>query len=229
MIKKYILAIGISLLPGTDILAQEEDDPIERMNNIKLEGKYYTGEATAPTAQTAEEMAKMMLTTRLEERNATHLLPFMKRIEIKRGDMTMMFVYVAKDAAKGADKPVAPRKTEKTPPQKTEAIPPVNTETYVPKGEKAVSVIDQLLQAQTYTAAETILRQAQQECPTLKYGKPANMSDTDDCYLIMVDQEWNVAGIISPKTADGRKDMKTQQVVTSKDYPKCAVICVKLK
>lgn len=61
MIRKYLFALFIMVLPNIGVFAQEEDDPVEKMNNIKLEGTYYTGEATAATAQEAEELAKLML------------------------------------------------------------------------------------------------------------------------------------------------------------------------
>ena len=217
MIRRYLFALFILVLPNIGVFAQEEDDPIEKMNNIKLEGTYYTGEATAATAQEAEELATFMLMENLDGKNVNHLTSQLKKIEIKRGDMTMMFVYVKKEATKEVKKPApaaAPKKT---------------FENYTPNTEKASSVIDQLLESQTYTAVETILKHAQYDNTAIKYGKPKDMTNIDDCYLIMIDQEWNVAGIISPKTDSGRKDMKTKQLVSSKDYPKCAVICLKIK
>ena len=217
MIRRYLFALFILVLPNIGVFAQEEDDPIEKMNNIKLEGTYYTGEATAATAQEAEELAKFMLMENLDGKNVNDLTSQLKKIEIKRGDMTMMFVYVKKEATKEVKKPApapAPKKT---------------FENYTPNTEKASSVIDQLLESQTYTAVETILKHAPYDNPTIKYGKPKDMTNIDECYLIMIDQEWNVAGIISPKTDSGRKDMKTKLLVSSKDYPKCAVICLKIK
>lgn len=217
MIRRFVFALFIMLMPNMVVFAQEEDDPIEKVNNIKLEGTYYTGEATATTAQEAEEMAIMMLMENLDGKNVDDLKSKLKKIEIKRGDMTMMFVYVEKGTAKEVKKP-----SLATTPKKT-------FENYTPNTEKATSVIDLLLESQTYTAVETILKHAQYDNPAIKYGKPKDMANTDDCYLIMIDQEWNVAGIISPKTDMGRKDMKTNQVVSSKDYPKCAVICLEIK
>ena len=218
MMRRYLCAFWILVLSHTGVVAQDVDDPVERMNNIKLGGNYYTGEATASSVQEAEEMAKMMLQENMEGKNVKDLQSQLKRIEIKRGDMTMMFLYVAKDAVTEVSKPVvAPHVQQK------EVV------NYTPHTEIKHAVIEQLLQSQTYTAAETILKHAQYDNPAIKFGKPADMTNTDDCYLIMVDREWNVAGIISPKTAAGRKDMKTNQVVSSKDYLNCAVICLKLK
>lgn len=223
MIRRYLFALFIMLLPNIGVFAQEDDDPIEKMNNIKLEGTYYTGEATATIAQEAEELAKLMLMENLDGKNVDDLKSQLKKIEIKRGDMTMMFVYLPKNAKKEVKKPTpAPARTPT--PKKTKTF-----ENYTPNTEKALSVIDQLLESQTYTAVETIIRHAQYDNPAIKYGKPKDMANTDECYLIMIDQEWNVAGIISPKTDMGRKDLKTNQVVSSKDYPKCAVICLKIK
>ena len=223
MIRRYLFALFIMLLPNIGVFAQEDDDPIEKMNNIKLEGTYYTGEATAATAQEAEELAKLMLMENLDGKNVDDLKSQLKKIEIKRGDMTMMFVYLPKNAKKEVTKTTpAPARTPA--PKKTKTF-----ENYTPNTEKALSVIDQLLESQTYTAVETIIRHAQYDNPAIKYGKPKDMANTDECYLIMIDQEWNVAGIISPKTDMGRKDLKTNQVVSSKDYPKCAVICLKIK
>lgn len=221
MIRRYLFALFIMLLPNIGVFAQEDDDPIEKMNNIKLEGTYYTGEATAATAQEAEELAKLMLMENLDGKNVDDQKSQLKKIEIKRGDMTMVFVYLPKNAKKEVKKPTpVPTPT----PKKTKTF-----ENYTPNTEKALSVIDQLLESQTYTAVETIIRHAQYDNPAIKYGKPKDMANTDECYLIMIDQEWNVAGIISPKTDMGRKDLKTNQVVSSKDYPKCAVICLKIK
>lgn len=223
MIRRYLFALFIMLLPNIGVFAQEDDDPIEKMNNIKLEGTYYTGEATATTAQEAEELAKLMLMENLDGKNVDDLKSQLKKIEIKRGNMTMMFVYLPKNAKKEVTKTTpAPALTPS--PKKTKTF-----ENYTPNTEKALSVIDQLLESQTYTAVETIIRHAQYDNPAIKYGKPKDMANTDECYLIMIDQEWNVAGIISPKTDMGRKDLKTNQVVSSKDYPKCAVICLKIK
>lgn len=219
MIRRYLFALFIVLLPNIGVFAQEEDDPIEKMNNIKLEGTYYTGEATAATAQEAEEMAILILIENLDGKNVDNLKSQLKKIEIKRGDMTMMFVYIPK---------IAKKEVKKTTPAPT-PTPKKTFENYTPNTEKETSVIDQLLESQTYTAVETILKHAQYDNPAIKYGKPKEMANTDECYLIMIDQEWNVAGIISPKTDMGRKDLKTNQVVSSKDYPKCAVICLKIK
>ena len=218
MMRRYLCAFWTLVLSHTGVVAQDVDDPVERMNNIKLGGNYYTGEATASSVQEAEEMAKMMLQENMEGKNVKDLQSQLKRIEIKRGDMTMMFLYVAKDAVTEVSKPaVTPHVQQK------EVV------NYTPHTEIRHAVIEQLLQSQTYTAAETILKHDQYDNPAIKFGKPADMTNTDDCYLIMVDREWNVAGIISPKTAAGRKDMKTNQVVSSKDYLNCAVICLKLK
>lgn len=100
MIRRYLFALFIMLLPNIGVFAQEDDDPIEKMNNIKLEGTYYTGEATATTAQEAEELAKLMLMENLDGKNVDDLKSQLKKIEIKRGDMTMMFVYLPKNAKK---------------------------------------------------------------------------------------------------------------------------------
>ena len=169
MIRRYLFALFILVLPNIGVFAQEEDDPVEKMNNIKLEGTYYTGEATAATAQEAEELAKLMLMENIDGKNVDDLKSQLKKIEIKRGDMTMMFVYVKKEATKEVKKPAlapAPKKT---------------FENYTPNTEKASSVIDQLLESQTYTAVETILKHAQYDNPAIKYGKPTDMTITDDC------------------------------------------------
>ena len=112
MIRRYLFALFILVLPNIGVFAQEEDELVEKMNNIKLEGTYYTGEATAATAQEAEELAKLMLTESMDGKNVDDLKSQMKKIEIKRGDMTMMFVYVKKEATKEVKKPApapAPR------------------------------------------------------------------------------------------------------------------------
>ena len=82
MIRRYLFALFILVLPNIGVFAQEEDDPVEKMNNIKLEGTYYTGEATAATAQEAEELAKLMLTENMDGKNVDDLKSQMKKMRI---------------------------------------------------------------------------------------------------------------------------------------------------
>lgn len=222
MMSKYLLGIvTFCWFPFSGISAQENNNPVDIMNSIKLEGKHYTSEATSSTRQEAEKLATMMLKNKIGGKDVSDLSSEIKKLEIKRGDMIMVFVYIAKDMAHKKSQPVAPEKQESNTAEK-----PVN---YTPLTAIQPDLIEKLMKSQTFTSVETILQQAQNDNPTLKYGKPKDMDNPDDCYLIMIDRDWNVAGIISPKTAQGRMDLKKNSGVRSQDYSGCAVICVKLK
>lgn len=111
MVRKIFLFLVAIFLPHlfTVAMAQESESPSKTINKIKRDGSYVYAEATAKTRDEAVEAARQLLLVEISQYVATKkkfsgagqvLIKDMRTesqsIEMPRGDMTRIFLYVKK-------------------------------------------------------------------------------------------------------------------------------------
>ena len=230
--------------------AQEQ---LEEMNNIKLAGLYYTGEAFGVEHTDAYNSAMSSLVNKINakqiERGGNQITQEMikgkeKNIKIPSEEGVRVFVYVSKKEVQrmldalalnvpGTPDPPATTVTnsQSTPPAVEQGAAPSESEsqaglTFNPNviQGKRQAVVSKLLNAEVFSAVENILKQERLEDPSLVYGKASVVGNTDNCYIIIINKNMYVEAILSAKTNGVRRNIKTQQQQEKGNFPNCAAI-----
>lgn len=228
----------------------------DEVNNIKLAGLYYTGEAYGAKRTEVYCSAMLSLVNKINakqiERGERLITEDMikgkeKAIQIPSEEGVRVFLYIPKKDINSLVNVVA---------QNSPAAPstPTSTTTNTQSGTgstvhgsetsnpqikqdlefapttvsgKRQSLISQLTKTEVFSSVEFILKQAKYDDPTLVYGKANKVGNTDDCYMIIVNKNMYVEAILSAKVNGKRTNLNTRQQQEKKDFPNCAVIYFK--
>ena len=60
------------------------------------------------------------------------------------------------------------------------------------------------------------------------YGSPRTMGNVEGCYILAVNEDKDVVGVLSPKTDGKRTDLRTGAVADMSRFKGCAAVCVRL-
>ena len=225
----------------------------EEMNNIKLAGLYYTGEAFGVEHTEVYNSAMFSLVNKINtkqiERGGCQITHEMikgkeKNIKILSEEGVRVFVYISKKEVQGLVDAVAPNvQAAPEPPATIET----NTQSETPIVEQGNSstdsdsqaaftfnpnviqgkrqdIVSKLMNAESFSLVVNILKQAKYEDPSLVYGKASAVGDTDNCYMIIINKNMYVEAILSEKMNGVRRNVKTQQQQEKGNFPNCAAI-----
>lgn len=235
---RFIMTLVLCLAGVVGLRAQSGAD---RMNEIKLSGKYYTAEATDHDQDKAFVSAFGMLLgsinmALMEEEQPTitslQLESHVKSIDIQRGADVMVFVYVEKsrlalmqtNGGGNATQPSAPKVQNHSESQPTK----VQTEVRPAAPGVTPEVISRLVGVETFMSARWILDNARNMGEVSDYGSPRTMGNVEGCYILAVNEDKDVVGVLSPKTDGKRTDLRTGAVADMSRFKGCAAVCVRL-
>lgn len=209
-------------------------DTIDAINDIKLSGKYFTAEATASIEKEAKELAFMGLMEKLssycEEMEMTEIGEGVVRAallskSIKRGDAVMVLVYVAKDIVNG-------KKTAITFTPNVNVMAPVANDSTITSNIDIPNVIKQICEVDTYASVQYLLDKAMDNGLVEDWGKCRTMAKSEVCYLLMVNIDRQIIGVLSPKRNGARLNVRTGAVMDAErmnTFTNCVPICVLVK
>ena len=89
-------------------------------------------------------------------------------------------------------------------------------------------VISRLVGVETFMSARWILDNARNIGEVSDYGSPRTMGNVEGCYILAVNEDKDVVGVLSPKTDGKRTDLRTGAVADMSRFKGCAAVCVRL-
>lgn len=224
----------LMIILGTFSLLGMAQDHIEAINEIKLSGKYFTAEATAPNVDDAKKLALMSLMENISGYCEEMELPEISEGKvktallsksIKRGDAIMAMVYVPKDIVKVHD-------TVTFTPNNHVAGASAQTNNLANTPVDVPDIIKQICNIDTYASMQYLLNLAEDNGLIDSWGKQRLMSNPDDCYMIMVNIDRQIKGVLSPMMNGQRKNVKTGDMMNSESmniFANCVPFCVLIK
>lgn len=229
------------------VAAVHAQDDAERMNEIKLSGRYFTAEATAHDQEKAFLSAYSMLLNTInmelmeEDKpvlSSRQLESHVKSLDIQRGGDVMAFVYVERSRVAvmqggGSDggAPTSHNESATVRPSVPEssAAQPSPSVSSAPKAAVGglPDVIGKLVAAQTFMTAQWLLDNAMNAGEISGYGTPQSMGDVSGCYIVVVNDDKDVVTVLSPKKDGARIDLRSGSVADMGQYKGCAPVCVR--
>ena len=230
--------------------AQKQWDEI---NNIKLAGLYYTGEAFGVESADVYNSAMLSLVNKINakrmERGESLISEEMikgkeKNINIPSEEGIRIFIYVSKKEINALMRPAAQTIASSTSNTNSTNVSVLPVKETAPQGHEASnpqaqanllftpsiihgnrqSLISRLKNAEVFSNVEWLLKQAKYEDDSLVYGKANVVGNTDDCYMIIINKKMYVEAILSAKVNGVRTNLKTKQQQEKGDFPNCAAI-----
>ena len=212
-------------------------DTVEAINEIKLSGKYFTAEATAASVDEAKNNAfrnlKMNIANYCEEMEIKEvsedkIRANLQQKSVNRGDAVMVLVYVAKTIVEKKETMVFHPNTSVNTNTNNN-----NTNTTPVLGEANwPDIIKKVCNVSTFAQLQYLLDMAMDNNLIDSWGKYNSMPYQNECYLVMMNIDRQIVGVLSPVKNDARTDVKTGMVVDSegmKSFKNCAPICVRIK
>ena len=212
-------------------------DTVEAINEIKLSGKYFTAEATAASVDEAKNNAfrnlKMNIANYCEEMEIKEvsedkIRANLQQKSVNRGDAVMVLVYVAKTIVEKKETMVFHPNTSVNTNTNNN-----NTNTTPVLGEANwPDIIKKVCNVSTFAQLQYLLDMAMDNNLIDSWGKYNSMPYQNECYLVMMNIDRQIVGVLSPVKNDARTDVKTGMVVDSdgmKSFKNCAPICVRVK
>ncbi len=101
---------------------------------------------------------------------------------------------------------------------------PVAVETKAPDDE----VLESILAVTTFHNLESAIKPLKDAGLIVDYGKYTTMKEPDSCYLIIYDRQATIKAVLGKGTTE-RKNLKTGNADSEKNYPGCGAIWFKVK
>lgn len=214
--KKLLLAsLGLIACSWTTC-AQDTQDEI---NKIKLSGKYFLAEATASSKDEAMKIAfgNLMVNIsgyceekEMEEIPESKVREALKSKSMRRGDEILVLAYVTKDIASSS--PVMAK----------DDAAPLNTP----------DIITRICGADAFAIMKYLLDKAVDNGVVKTWGKYRTFSNPDKCYLVMLNADRRIIGVLSPEHNGRRKNVKTGELIDREGmntFAQCVPFCVLVK
>ena len=208
-------------------------DTVEAINEIKLSGKYFTAEATAASVDEAkniafsnlkENIANYCKEMEIEEVGEDKIKANLQQKSVNRGDAVMVLVYVAKTIV-GKKETMTFHPNTNTNNNNTNTTPVLGSANWP-------DIIKKVCNVSSFAQLQYLLDMAMDNKLIDSWGKYKSMLNQTECYLVMMNVDRLIVGVLSPVKNDARTDVKTGMVVDSegmKSFKNCAPICVRVK
>lgn len=237
----------LACLIAASLVGHAQEAMQAAINEIKLSGKYFTAEATASNEADAKRMAMMSLMGNIagycEENEMVEVAEAIvsKEVESKtmrRGEATLVMVYVPRSIVNGSAATATstarvqqPQETPPAPP-KTPLAASTPQPSNVASRADVPNIISRLCGVDSYASMQFLLGKAQDNGMVEFWGKYRTASNPDACYLVAVDVERHVVGVLSPKHGGERTNLKTGAAVDTDGmnaFANCVLFCVFVK
>ena len=215
------------------VLSCFAQDTVEAINEIKLSGKYFTAEATAASVDEAkniafsnlkENIANYCKEMEIEEVGEDKIKANLQQKSVNRGDAVMVLVYVAKTIVEKKETMTFHPNTN-TNNNNTNTTPVLGSANWP-------DIIKKVCNVSSFAQLQYLLDMAMDNKLIDSWGKYKSMLYQTECYLVMMNVDRLIVGVLSPVKNDARTDVKTGMVVDSegmKSFKNCAPICVRVK
>ena len=216
------------------VLSCFAQDTVEAINEIKLSGKYFTAEATAASVDEAKNIAFSNLKENIanyckemeieEEVGEDKIKANLQQKSVNRGDAVMVLVYVAKTIVEKKETMTFHPNTN-TNNNNTNTTPVLGSANWP-------DIIKKVCNVSSFAQLQYLLDMAMDNKLIDSWGKYKSMLNQTECYLVMMNVDRLIVGVLSPVKNDARTDVKTGMVVDSegmKSFKNCAPICVRVK
>lgn len=215
------------------VLSCLAQDTVEAINEIKLSGKYFTAEATAASVDEAkniafsnlkENIANYCKEMEIEEVGEDKIKANLQQKSVNRGDAVMVLVYVAKTIVEKKETMTFHPNTN-TNNNNTNTTPVLGSANWP-------DIIKKVCNVSSFAQLQYLLDMAMDNKLIDSWGKYKSMLNQTECYLVMMNVDRLIVGVLSPVKNDARTDVKTGMVVDSegmKSFKNCAPICVRVK
>lgn len=215
------------------VLSCFAQDTVEAINEIKLSGKYFTAEATAASVDEAkniafsnlkENIANYCKEMEIEEVGEDKIKANLQQKSVNRGDAVMVLVYVAKTIV-GKKETMTFHPNTNTNNNNTNTTPVLGSANWP-------DIIKKVCNVSSFAQLQYLLDMAMDNKLIDSWGKYKSMLNQTECYLVMMNVDRLIVGVLSPVKNDARTDVKTGMVVDSegmKSFKNCAPICVRVK
>lgn len=215
------------------VLSCFAQDTVEAINEIKLSGKYFTAEATAASVDEAkniafsnlkENIANYCKEMEIEEVGEDKIKANLQQKSVNRGDAVMVLVYVAKTIVEKKETMTFHPNTN-TNNNNTNTTPVLGSANWP-------DIIKKVCNVSSFAQLQYLLDMAMDNKLIDSWGKYKSMLNQTECYLVMMNVDRLIVGVLSPVKNDARTDVKTGMVVDSegmKSFKNCAPICVRVK
>lgn len=236
MMRDFILTI---ILLTFSLLGVAQNH-IDAINEVKLSGKYFTAEATASNIEDANKLALLSLIENISGYCEEMELPKIPEDKVKaallsksvkRGDVVLVLVYVPRDIVKATGTMTFTPYNHASEANNTETITNSHTST-VNVQEGVPDIIKQISNVDTYASMQYLLNLAEDNGLIASWGKKRLMSNPDNCYMIMVNTDRQIKGVLSPMMNGQRKNVKTGVMLDSEsmnEFANCVPFCVLIK
>lgn len=215
------------------VLSCFAQDTVEAINEIKLSGKYFTAEATAASVDEAkniafsnlkENIANYCKEMEIEEVGEDKIKANLQQKSVNRGDAVMVLVYVAKTIVEKKETMTFHPNTN-TNNNNTNTTPVLGSANWP-------DIIKKVCNVSSFAQLQYLLDMAMDNKLIDSWGKYKSMLNQTEYYLVMMNVDRLIVGVLSPVKNDARTDVKTGMVVDSegmKSFKNCAPICVRVK
>lgn len=229
-------------------LSAQEVSDTKKINEIKRNTKYLYAEATTKTADESRQVAMELLNTYIEDYVASEsklssadkiiikdVESKSESIQMKRGDMVRVFVYVKKaDIIPATDnttvivnenktEPVVKEKKKKKSDAETVTVPPAQVEPIAGDASLKLevawqqAVVDDLLECNTFAEARALLSRLKAEYKVKRHGSPNTCKDSDGSFWMIEGDDGKVAALLGPGNGQ-RTNFKTMQPDSLDNY-----------
>ena len=194
-----------------------------------------TAEATAASVDEAKNIAFSYLKENIanyceemeiEEVGEDKIMANLQQKSVNRGDAIMVLVYVAKTI-------VEKKETMTFHPNTSVNTNTNNNNTNTVLGSANwPDIIKKVCDVSSFVQLQYLLDMAMDNNLIDSWGKFNSMLNQTECYLVMMNVDRQIVGVLSPVKNGARTDVKTGMVVDSegmKTFKNCAPICVRVK
>ena len=250
--KKLLFILISVLLAHSDVFGQSIS---KQINDVKRSSQYLSAEATMDTEANAYQLAEELLAKQISEYVSEHkslkkaptvivkdVAGKAERMQMKRGTMVRVFLYVKKSdviaadntrvivqkdnsqsVASGGDsefissvKPVESEIVE-TDNRNKELKEPVTSEDSSLSADWKHTVINELLQCSSVEEAQDLMSRFQMEMKIKRYGSPNNCKNPEKCFWLIFDDQNQIVTILGTGISE-RTNFRTKETDSLTNY-----------
>ena len=211
----------------------------KKINKIKRDSQYLYAEATTKDANEAYETALELLNGFIDEyvqskkkyNSSENIIikdvrSHYEQIQMQRGDLTRVFVYVKKSDIIPADNSTIRENVGK----KEEPDTDVSVEEHL-EGDASLrlekawqqEIVDQLLACNTIVEAKSLLNRRKAEYKVKRIGTPDSCRNKETCFWVIGDESGKLLTVLG-KGSDKRTNFKTLELDSLENYSNAKAI-----
>ena len=239
---RRLFALFMAVLLALPAFCQEPDG--KKINKIKRDSQYLYDESTMKNPQEAYEAAMVLLNQRIDEYVKTKkkfkssdniiikdIASKSERIQMPRGELTRVFVYVKKSDIIPAENSTMRENAGKKEEEKDDAgklkseVTPITSSGEAISGDASLrlstpwqqEVVDQLLTCATLIEAKALLNRQKAEYKVKRIGTRDNCRNAAECFWVVGDAAGNLVTVLGPGAAE-RTNFRTLQRDTLENF-----------